>query len=222
MSNNINDIARMMNPDDIKVLSLEDARNLLVQKSHKDTSKSLEHAVKLDYMLGSFIMGGSSIGEVREAAENLSKAIDDDLGLAYALTMTPEADHKICEDHEFAPMGSTRFVDIVHNLMGLARGYLSGNYKGEMLCETGLEASRLCFNAYRNASAIETSLGSGFCMDQNSKPAVDTFDKLMVETVSTGAIGAVAIRPAILGDKKRPKDIFPKKKDRWYLKYAIE
>ena len=218
----INDIARLMNQEEVKVLSLEAAQNLLMQKTRQSTSTSLALAAKLDYALGSFIMGGNNIGEVRAAAENLSESIDDDLGLIYALVAIPEANREICEANEIAPLGSMKFVDMVHNLMGLARGYLSGIYKGDMLCESGMEASAICYNAYRNASIIETHLGSEFYMSQNPNPVPDAFDRLLVETVSTGAIGAVAMRPAILGNKKHPKDIFPKKKSRWYLKYAIE
>lgn len=219
----INDISRLMDQQDIKVLSLEDARNLLVAKSNPKTSQSMFYAAKLDYMLGGLAMGSNNIGEVREIAENLLESVEDDLGLMYAITATKEADHAIYEDNEIAPLGMVKFVEAMHNLMDLTRGYLSGRCKGDMLCEAALQVSQLCYNAYRNASIIETHLGSGFYMSQNSNPRPDSFDRLLIETVSTGAVGAVAMRPAILGSKKGPKDIFaPKKKNRWYLKYAIE
>lgn len=219
----INDIARQMGQQDVKVLSLDAAKALLQDKSHRDTSQSLFLAAKLDYMLGGLSMGSNNIGEVREAAEDLLESIDDDLGLMHAITTVKEADSALYESNEVAPIGTVKFVNVVHSLMELARGYLSGRCKGDMLCEAGLQASQICYNAYRNASIIETNLGSGFYMVQCSNPRPDFFDRLLVETVSTGAIGAVAMRPAILGSKKGPKDIFaPKKKNRWYLKYAIE
>lgn len=219
----ISDISRIMDQQDIKVLSLEAARNLMLAKSKPDTSTSLACAAKFDYALSGFTMGSNSIGEVRASAENLAESIDDDLGLVYAVLATPEADRGGYSDHEIAPLGSMKFVDAVHNLMELTRGYLSGRCKGEMLCEAGLQVSQLCYNAYRNASIIETHHGSNFFMSHNWNPVPDAFDRLLIETVSSGAIGAVAMRPAILGSKKGPKDIFaPKKKNRWYLKYAIE
>ena len=219
----INDISRLMDRQDLKVLSLEDARNLMVSKSDPKTSKSLFYAAKLDYALGGLAMGSNNIGEVREATENLLESIDDDLGLMHAITTVKEVDSVLYESNEIAPLGTVKFVDVVHNLMELTRSYLSGRCKGDMLCEGGLRTSQMCYNAYRNASIIETHLGSGFYMSQNSNPLPDSFDRLLIETVSSGAIGAVAMRPAILGSKKQPKDIFaPKKKNRWYLKYAIE
>lgn len=223
MSDNIDDISRLMDQQDIKVLSLEAARNLMVTKSNPKTSQSLAAAAKMDYMIEGFTMGSNSIGELRAAAEVLVESVDDDLGLVYAVLATPEADRGGYSGHEIAPLGSMKFVDVVSNLMELTRGYLGGRCKGDMLCEAGLQVSQMCYNAFRNTTLVESHHGSNFFLAYNSNPAPDAFDRFLVETVSSGAIGAVAIRPAILGSKKQPKDVFsPKKKNRWYLKYAIE
>lgn len=219
----INDIARLMGQQDIKVLSLEAAHNLMLDKSKPDLSETLKHAALLENALKGFVMGSNSIGEVRVHAENLAEAADDDLGLIYAVLATPEADRGGYNDRDVAPLGSMKFVEAVHNLMELTRGYLSGRCKGEMLCEAGLRLSQKCYNAYRNASLLETHYGSDFFLEHSFNPAPDAFDRFLVETVSSGAIGA-AIVPAFVGSKKKdPKDVFtPKKKNRWYLKYAIE
>jgi hypothetical protein len=219
----INDIARMMDQQDIKVLSLESARSLLLDKSKPDTSETLKHAALLENALKGFVMGSNNIGEVRTHAENLAESADDDLGLIYAVLATPEADRGGYSDHEIAPLGSMKFVDTVHNLMELTRGYLSGRCKGDMLCEAGLRLSQICYNAHRNASILETHHGPDFFLEHNFNPAPDAFDRFLVETVSSGAIGAAIVPAFVGGKKKQPKDIFaPKKKNRWYLKYAIE
>lgn len=223
MSDNIEDISRLMDQQDIQVLSLEAARNLMTSKSNPKTSKSLAYAAKLDYMLEGFRLGSNSIGEVRAAAELLAESVDDDLGLTYAVLATPESDRGAYSSNEIAPLGSVKFVDAVSNLMELTRSYLSGRCKGDLLSEMGLQLSQVCYNAHRNTIIIETHHGSSFFLEHNTNPRPDAFDRILVETVSSGAIGAVAMRPAILGSKKQPKDIFtPKKKNRWYLKYAIE
>lgn len=222
MARHVDDISRLMGRDDITVLSLEAAKDLMLAKAKAETSESLKCAAKLDYTLSSFNMGGVSIGEVREAAENLLEAVDDDLGLAYAVTTIPEGAFNT-KEKEVTILGSTKFVEAIHHMMELTRGYLSGRCKGDLLCESGLALSQLCYNAFRNASIIESHHGSAFMLEYNAHPLADAFDRILVETVSSGAIGAVAMRPAILGSKKGPKDIFaPKKKKRWYLKYAIE
>jgi len=223
MSDNIDDISRLMDQQDIQVLSLEAARNLMVSKSNPKTSQSLAVAAKMDYLLEGFIMGSIMIGEVRACAEMLAESVDDDLGLVYAVLATPEADRGEYSSHEIAPLGSIKFVDAVSNLMELTRGYLSGRCKGDLLSEMGLQLSQVCYNAHRNALIIETHHGTHFVLEYTTRPKPDAFDRLLIETVSSAAVGAVAMRPAILGSKKQPKDIFtPKKKNRWYLKYAIE
>lgn len=222
MARHVNDISRLMGRDNITVLSLDAAKDLMLAKAKPETSESLKRATHLDYILNSFNMGGVNIGEVREAAENLLEAVDDDLGLAYAITTIPEGAFN-AKENEVTTLGSTKFVDAVHHMMEISRSYLSGRCKGDVLCESGLMLSQLCYNAFRNASIIESHHGSSFMLEYNAKPLTDAFDRILVETVSSGAIGAVAMRPAILGSKKGPKDVFaPKKKNRWYLKYAIE
>jgi hypothetical protein len=219
----INDISRMMDQQDIQVLSLDAARALLMTKSNPKTSNSLACAAKLDYMLEGFTMGSNSISEVRTSAENLLESVDDDLGLIYAILTTPEADRGGYSDREVATLGSIKFVDVVHNMMEQMRGYLSGRCKGDVLSEMGIQVSQICENAHRNATIIENHHGSNFYTSYTTNPRPDAFDRILVETVSSGAIGA-AIVPAFVGSKKKdPKDVFtPKKKNRWYLKYAIE
>ena len=218
----MSDISRMMDQQDIKVLSLEAARNLMATKS-KPGCESLACAAQLDYMIGGFAAGAISIGDVRAAAEALAESVDDDLGLIYAVLATPEGERGVYAENEVAPIGQVRFLDAVDSFMALTREYLSGRCKGDVLCEAGLQLSQLCYNAFRNATIIENHHGSAFTIGITLKPRKDEFDRILVETVSSGAIGAVAMRPAILGSKKQPKDIFaPKKKNRWYLKYAIE
>lgn len=228
MSDSIDKIARLVDLPEVQVLSFEAARSLLLHKSKPETSTTIKHAIQLEAALKGFAMGSNNIGEVRNHAENLVEAADDDLSLIYAILETPERDRGEYDDHEIAPLGSIKFVDAVHNIMELSRGYLSGRCKGEDLCEAALAVSQLCYNAYRNAVIVETHQGSGFYLEHNFNPrlvTIEVFNKTLVETVSSGAIGAgvnVALRPAIIGSKKRPTDIFSKKKNRWYLKYAIE
>lgn len=226
MAEYINDIARLIDHPEVQVLSLEAAKSLLL--SHTDpATPMMQHALRLEAAISGFSIGSNNIKIIREHAENLLEAVEDHLGLVSAITTISESGREGYADHDVAPLSLTKFADAVHNLMSLTRGYISGRCNGNTLVESIVEFSQICYNTYRNASILETYRGSDFCLDVNLNPnaaPIDTFNKVLVETVSCGAIGgAIGVRPAILGKKKRPDDIFPKsKKNRWYLRYAIE
>lgn len=226
MSDSINDIAKLLDHPEVKVLSLADAKGLLGSRADKKSEESiLTPTLRLVESLKGFASGKNTISEVRELAEALLERAEDTLSLIRTITGSPEPDRNAYDDHEIAPLGSCRYHEAALHLMESTRSYLAGRQTKDELLEEASMFDNLIYNTYRNAVILEGHIANHLLPDDHSmaERAIEVFDRLLVE-MAVGS-GAIAIRPAMLsGDKKEnPKDIFPKKrKNRWYQRYALE
>lgn len=226
MAEPIEDIARLIDHPEVRVLSMASAKALLAARASKRTDESiLTPTIKLVESLKGFASGKNTISEVRQIAEELSEKAEDTLSLFQTVTGLPESERGVYESQEIAPLGSGRHQEAALHLMESMRRYLAGRHDKKELIEEMATFDRLIYNTYRNAIILEGHIANHLLPDDHTmaERAIEVFDRLLVE-MAVGS-GAIAIRPAALsGEKKEdPKEIFPNsRKKKWYLRYAIE
>lgn len=223
----IEDIAKLMDHPDPIVLSLANAKALLASRARKDSEESiLTPTLRLIESLKGFASGKNTISTVRLLAEDLSERAEDTLSLIRTIVGSSEPDRGGYDDHEIAPLGSCRYHEAALHLMESIRGYLAGRRNKDEVIEETATFDRLVYNVYRNSLILEGHIPNNLLPDDHSmaKRAIEVFDRLLIE-MAVGS-GAIAMRPAILGsdeEKKQPTDVFaPKRKKKWYLRYALE
>jgi hypothetical protein len=226
MAEPIEDLARLMDHPEPKILSLEGAKALLASRARKNSEESiLTPTLRLIESLKGFASGKNTITEVRQLAEALSEKAEDTLSLIRTITGSSEPDRGWYDVNEIAPVGSCKYHEAALHLMESIRSYLAGRRDNTALMEEAAIFDRLVYNTYRNAIILEGYIPNNLLPDDHSMAgrAVEVFDRLLVE-MAMGS-GAIAMRPMALDGAKneQPKDVFaPKRKKRWYLRYALE
>ena len=202
------------------VLTLNEAVNLLINKSSKTSNGFILPSIKFNEVFNKFIDGKINLLVLRESAEELVNSATDIDALISAITETNNAEPIQISSNEIMPVSELNHQHIAYKLIDAIREWTNTDNTALMLEESS-KFVNISYQLYRNISILESHLGSNFELELNNV-AVDSayaFDKLLIESVSTGAI---AIRPAILGGERKTSEVYPRKKRRWYLQYAIQ
>jgi hypothetical protein len=207
--------------DNRVVLTLSEAINLLINKASKNSYNCfLTSSIKFNTIFDSFINGQANLITLRESAEELiNTAIDID-ALISAIVESPHAEPIQINSNEIMPTSELEYKYMAYKLIDTIREWTDSDNHDKMLNEAS-KFVNMSYQLYRNIIILEKHLGGNFKLEHSNqiKNAAYAFDKLLLESVSTGAI---ALRPAILGGERRVSDVFPKKKRRWYLQYVVQ
>lgn len=218
------DIERIANNIDnthnVISLTLNEAVNLLINKSSKTSNGFVISSIKFNEVLNQFINGKINLLALRESAEELVNNATDIDALISAITETNNAEPIRINNNEIMPISELNHQYIAYKLIDAIREWTNTD-NAILMLEESSKFVNISYQLYRNISILESHLGSNFELELN-EATVDSayaFDKLLIESVSTGAI---AIRPAILGGERTTSEVYPRKKRRWYLQYAIQ
>ena len=221
------DIERIANSiDQIEshtLLTIDEAVNLLINKAAKNSPDGfMIPSLKLNATLYDFINGQSSVKILSESASALLNAAIDIDALISAIADAPAAEPVALAEHEIMPISDLDINYMAYKLADAIREWTdSGNFT-KMLEESSkfLNASH---QIYKNITILDKHVGSQFQPALTESVITDVvyaFDKLVLDSVSTGAI---AMRPAALGgSRKSSSEVTPKKKRRWYLQYVVQ
>lgn len=216
-------IANSLNTDESHtLLTINEAVNLLINKASKNSSSFLGQSLDFNTALEAFIHGKISIKTLRESAEALTAAASDIDALISAIIDVPGAVPATTENHEIMPVHEFPYKHMAYKLMDAIREWTDSDDHKKMLDESSAFVN-ISHQIYKNIIILENHVGSYFkapiTESNNDVNIAYSFDKLVLESVSTGAI---AMRPAILGGERKSTDVFPSKKRRWYLQYVVQ
>lgn len=219
------DIERIANSVDTgeshTLLTIDEAVNLLINKTSKISSSFFGQSLALNDALKAFIDGKITVSALRESAESLVSAASDIDALISAIIDVPIASPAITQNHEIMPIHEFPYRLMAYRLIDAIREWTDNGNSEKMLDESS-KFVNISHQIYKNIVVLESHVGSYFKVPMVESGEVDipySFDKLVLESVSTGAI---AMRPAILGGERKSTDVFPAKKRRWYLQYVVQ
>lgn len=166
----------------------------------KQSKSGLLYAVlSTNQALHAFAGGQISAGQLREAAEHLSATVDLISDIVHTLHGSNKKELLKLNDNEIAPIDGLTHSNLAYKFIESFKHGIS-----DKLVAESVRLSALCYNIYRNTSMLETNVGSNFkfsTIDNNDiNTSIELFNRLLVESVSTGAI---AIMPAALPIQKK-------------------
>lgn len=219
------DIERIANsidqPESHTLLTIDEAVNLLINKAAKNSQDGfMIPSIKLNATFYDFINGGASLKVLSENAEALlNSAIDID-ALISAIANVPNAEPVELAEHEIMPLSDLNINYMAYKLADAIREWTDSGDFTKMLEESS-KFLNISHQLYKNITILEKHVGSYYkpVISESIADVVYAFDKLLLDSVSTGAI---AMRPAALGGSRKESGVYPRKKRRWYLKYVVQ
>lgn len=202
------------------VLTLNEAVNLLINKSTKTSQGFIFRSIIFNESLNNFIKGQICLSTLKKSAEELMNSASDIDALISAITESNIANPCVIKNHEIMPISELDHQYVAYRLVDAIRNWTNTN-NNKLMLEEAAKFVNISYQLYRNITILESHLGQDFRLSNftGTVNAPYAFDKLLVESVSTGAI---AIRPAVLGGERTASDVYPRKKRRWYLQYVVQ
>jgi hypothetical protein len=175
----------------------------------------LYNTLKLDATINEFINGKLVLCEVKEASELLLNSVYDATVLICEATGSKikrdNDDNYIIEIDKSYVNNAYKFVDTINR-------WLRNHISDTNLVSEAKELLELCDDICYTISILENRVGSNYIAKQTSDEPYNSFNSLLVETVSTGAI---AIKPAALMNNTKSSNKKQSNKKRWYLQYYV-
>ena len=227
MNDDIRKVARLLDADLETGLSHEKLRSRLAEVVDRSSASSiLVPLLKLNTALQEFAQGKITTRILRERAEDYLNVADHAFDLACASLDQRKDEYPSYEEDEIALLTSEAHHGATYEFLESASAFLADK-PCEKFLDHAYNMGALANNIYRNVTILEANKGGGFCSAQieeeiSLQDAVDKFDRVLAEAVT---MGAIAMRPAVLGTQgqRSPGEVFPsKQKKRWYLKYVTD
>lgn len=203
------------------LLTLDEAVNLLINKAVKNSPDGfMIPSLTLNATLYDFINGQASLKMLCEGSQVLLNAAIDIDALISAVTEAPQAEPVALAEHEIMPLSDLNINYMAYKLGDAIREWTDNGDPTKML-EESAKFLNISHQIYKNVAILNHYVGDNFktTITESIDDVVYAFDKLLLDSVSTGAI---AMRPAALGGSRKETEVYPNKKRRWYLKYVVQ
>lgn len=185
----------------------EEPSSILQSLISKDRNSLIQLSLFSEYMLGQFLAGKVSLTAIKPIFEGLTNIADRTVNIIQTQKTTQSE-----QPQDAIILDETSHVILAYKLVDSINSWMRNNYTIEQTLNEAKQFSELCRNLYRNITILENHFIK-LPTHNVDMPSINKFNRLIIETLSTGAI---ALRPVALGDVGQPR----RKRRRWFLQYV--